>query len=502
MKLFMKRILFLGIFLTLGIVSNPVHAQEAQPMPFKGYLYLQPNIGVSQYFGDLNKSDFTNKTPKLGFGAALGYQLSPIFGLRGQFLKTNLYSERSEQNLKLNSNLWDAALNLTVNINDIFSAYNESRKLNFYLFGGAGVTSYKSKLQNLATGALVSENTKSQNELILPIGAGASLKLNDKLSINLEYGDHITLSDDKLDFRSYSDARDHYSYASAGLKIRLGAKDSDGDGVKDKEDACPTVPGKVELAGCPDKDNDGIADKDDACPDVAGLAEFKGCPDTDGDGIPDKDDACPTVAGKKEIAGCPDADNDGIADKDDACPTVAGKKEFKGCPDRDGDGIADKDDACPDVKGLAKFEGCPDTDGDGIPDNQDNCPEVAGIVANKGCPEVLKGALMEKIVYFNTDESVVLAKNILDLKEVVAYMNENPDALVSVAGHTDIRESDEYNLRLSENRADYVIKFLKKKGMKSLKINKSFFGKTKPAADNSTEEGMALNRRVEIRITK
>ncbi|MBA4318645.1 MAG: cell envelope biogenesis protein OmpA, partial [Flavobacterium sp.] len=62
---------------------------------------------------------------------------------------------------------------------------------------------------------------------------------------------------------------------------------------------------------------------------------FKGCPDTDGDGIADKDDKCPTVAGPKENGGCPvlDADKDGVADKDDDCPTVAGPASNKGCPE-------------------------------------------------------------------------------------------------------------------------------------------------------------------------
>jgi hypothetical protein len=68
-----------------------------------------------------------------------------------------------------------------------------------------------------------------------------------------------------------------------------------------------------------DTDGDGIFDKDDACPDVAGLKEFNGCPDTDGDGIQDSADSCPDVAGLAALNGCPDTDGDGIADKDDEC---------------------------------------------------------------------------------------------------------------------------------------------------------------------------------------
>jgi OmpA-OmpF porin, OOP family len=487
----------------LQIVASRLYAQsDTIKQPFTGYLYLQPNAGISQYYGDLNENDFYNNNPQFGFGAVLGYQLSPVFGVRTQFLKTKLYGEKTSQNLKFTSDLWDATLNLTININEIFAEYNDKRFLNFYVFTGGGLTSYKSKIENLATGEVENEHTDRQNEFILPIGAGMAFRISNSLSANLEYSDNITFKSNQLDFADGNKKNDHYSYFSAGLQFRFGSKDTDKDGIKDKADLCPETPGKVELAGCPDKDNDGIADNDDACPDVAGKAEFKGCPDTDGDNIPDKDDECPTIAGSKALYGCPDKDGDGIADKDDKCPDLAGKREYGGCPDRDGDGVTDNIDACPDVKGLTVFSGCPDTDGDGIPDNKDNCPDVAGVAANNGCPEALQGALMQKIVYFNADESIVLAQNIIDLNEVAAYMNEHPDATVSVAGHTDSRESVEYNLRLSERRADYVIKYLKKKGMKNAKIDKSFFGKSNPVADNKTAEGRALNRRVEIKITQ
>ncbi len=505
MSNYLKRLSIVVIsIIALQSISFRGFAQDENVgQPFKSYLYLQPNVGVSQYFGDVNKEDYWNENPKLGLGVALGYQLSPLFGLRGQFMKTNLVSERSDQNSKLNSDLWDAGLNLTFNINEIFADYNEKRFINLYLFTGAGISSFKSELANITTAAIINEHSARQSSFFLPLGAGASFRLSNSMSINLEYGDRTVFDGEILDFNDKGKAsNDHYSYGSIGLQIKLAAKDTDRDGVKDKDDLCPEITGKLELAGCPDKDNDGIADKDDACPDVAGKPEFKGCPDKDGDGIIDSEDACPEVAGKKDMNGCPDKDNDGVADKDDKCPDMAGKKELSGCPDRDGDGLADNDDLCPDIKGLAEFKGCPDTDGDGIPDNLDKCPDVFGVAATNGCPEKLKGAVLEKIVYFDTDKSIALAKNIIDLNEIAAYMNENPDAIISIAGHADWRESVEYNLRLSERRADYVIAYLKKKGMKSEKIEKSFFGESNPIADNNTREGRALNRRVEIKITK
>jgi len=92
-----------------------------------------------------------------------------------------------------------------------------------------------------------------------------------------------------------------------GLNLTFGRKekDRDKDGVIDKEDECPDIPGPVELNGCPDRDGDGIIDMYDKCPDDPGLAEFQGCPDRDGDKVIDKDDKCPDVPGPVENKGCP-----------------------------------------------------------------------------------------------------------------------------------------------------------------------------------------------------
>ena len=90
------------------------------------------------------------------------------------------------------------------------------------------------------------------------------------------------------------------------------------------------------LNGCPDKDADGVADKDDKCPDVPGIAKYQGCPipDTDNDGVNDEEDKCIDVAGVARFQGCPipDRDNDGVNDEEDRCPDVAGAPDNEGCP--------------------------------------------------------------------------------------------------------------------------------------------------------------------------
>ena len=116
--------------------------------------------------------------------------------------------------------------------------------------------------------------------------------------------------------------------------------------------------------------------------------------DTDGDGIMDSQDKCPTVPGVAKYNGCPvpDTDGDGINDDNDKCPTVKGLAKYNGCPvpDRDRDGINDEEDKCPDVPGVARYQGCPlpARDKDGINDEEDKCPDAPGVKENNGCPLV------------------------------------------------------------------------------------------------------------------
>jgi outer membrane protein OmpA-like peptidoglycan-associated protein/opacity protein-like surface antigen len=489
----------------LGINALILSAQQAEEKvvdPFMPHFTFQVNGGGTEYFGDLNKDNLFNNNLRFGYGAALGYDFSKIFGLRTQFVKGTLFSERESKALKLNTDFWDLSLQLTVNVNNIFVPYNSNRFANFYLIGGGGLTSFEAELSDFSSGDIDTVSGSRQNEVFIPLGVGTSFRLSEKVNLNLEYSDHLTFNDNTLDLFTATKGRDHYSYISAGISIFFGGpRDKDKDKVKDKEDRCPEIPGKIELEGCPDSDNDGIADDRDECPSVAGKAEFKGCPDSDGDGTPDKLDDCPNASGLKELKGCPDQDKDGIADKDDKCPGAAGKKEFGGCPDKDGDGIIDKDDKCPDVAGLTSLSGCPDKDKDGVADQEDKCPDVAGTIANSGCPEEEK-ILVNEVVYFNTDGAIVIAKYNQLLNKVAETLRDNPGIRVAVEGHTDSRESKMYNMRLSERRADFVMKFFTDRGIDPSRLVKNFFGESKPAVSNETEEGMALNRRVEILSVK
>jgi len=261
--------------------------------------------------------------------------------------------------------------------------------------------------------------------------------------------------------------------------------------------------------GGKDTDGDGIYDKDDACPEVAGLKQFNGCPDTDGDGIIDGSDACPDVFGLAALNGCPDTDGDGIADKDDACPTVAGLAAFQGCPDTDGDGVTDASDKCPTVKGPKENAGCPwlDTDGDSVLDKDDKCPTVKGTVANFGCPEVSEEIIKTlnnygKVILFDSGKATFKKGTYTVLESINSILKEYPYSKFQVEGHCDSDGSNEMNQTLSENRAAAVKNYLVENGIATDRLRSTGFGETKPIATNKTAKGKAMNRRVEISLIK
>jgi OOP family OmpA-OmpF porin len=311
------------------------------------------------------------------------------------------------------------------------------------------------------------------------IGAGT---VNGGLGLNIWFSENLGLTLQSSYKHAFEDYGVKHFQHLAGISVKFGGTDTDGDG---------------------------IYDKDDACPEVAGLEAFNGCPDADGDGIEDSKDACPNEAGSKEMNGCPDADGDGVADKDDACPNEAGLPALAGCPDADGDGVADKDDACPSEAGPAENKGCPwpDRDGDTVLDKDDLCPDTVGTVANKGCPELTEAVQKAlnnyaKTILFDTGKSSIKAESTSVMVDIIGILKEYPNAKFTVEGHTDSVGSEKLNQSLSESRALSVKEFLVDKGIEEFRLSAVGYGESKPMATNNTRAGRTQNRRVEINLVK
>ncbi len=232
--------------------------------------------------------------------------------------------------------------------------------------------------------------------------------------------------------------------AFIGFLFEPSIGDRDGDGIKDDVDKCPDEP----------EDFDDFEDED-GCPD----------PDNDKDGILDVDDLCPNQP----------EDKDGFEDQD-GCPD----------PDNDKDGILDKDDKCPNAPET--YNGFQDEDG---------CPD-------KGIVRVRRGViqLFDKI-HFETARATIKPISFPILNAVAASLKGNPQLkLVEVQGHADERGDDDYNMRLTEDRAQAVKQYLIGHGIDAERLQAHGYGETKPICARHNDTCWSQNRRVEFIILR
>ena len=269
--------------------------------------------------------------------------------------------------------------------------------------------------------------------------------------------------------------------------------DTDLDGYFDDVDACIDDPEDFDEFqdedGCPepDNDNDGVPDVMDGETDDIGFGMCRNDPE-DVDNFEDEN-------------GCPDPDNDGdeVLDVDDGDADESGYgvcrndpedydlfEDENGCPDPDNDEdeILDVDDACPNEPEV--YNDFEDVDG---------CPDESFITIT--CDEIQ----IDDRIYFETDSDVIMSRSFGLLNQVAEVLVARSDLLlISIEGHTDSRGSSRHNRDLSTRRAASVVRYLNEQGVEQDRLTSTGFGEDSPIATNDTDEGMALNRRVEFRI--
>ena len=340
-------------------------------------------------------------------------------------------------------------------------------------------------------------NVYKKTELDYNGELGFRFLMTSNFSMNISGGVQLSPRD-YLDDIAVGTSNDMFYYASVGFSFSFFSdNDSDGDGVPDSRDICPETPKglAVDEYGCPiDSDHDGVPDYKDKCPNTP-------------KGVPVDKDGCPL-----------DSDGDGVPDFRDVCPdTPKGVKvDDLGCPlDSDGDGVPDYKDKCPNTPSGVQVDsfGCPiDSDHDGVPDYLDKCPDTApGVkVDSTGCP--VKEEIKEKQVpeqevsrvtlsagaTFAFGKSELRPSAFKELDKIIKTMKDHPGSRWLIAGYTDNVGSDKINKSVSVARAKAVEEYLVANGINITRLKIEGYGKTNPVASNSTEEGRAKNRRVEI----
>lgn len=315
----------------------------------------------------------------------------------------------------------------------------DSHLVHPYIGGGYGLTKFKVRSPTYQGDDLESDDDQVGT---YQIGAGVGIDLTDNLELSFDYR-YVRSKTAEFDFDPEAAGNTETKYKASSAMVGLRYYFSS------KEEPAP-VPEVLEPVA------------------VVPVAAICGdATDNDGDGLVDF----------PADPGCSAADD---ADETDPAACSDGK-------DNDGDGLSD----FPGDKGCSAADDTDETD-------PCRAPEPGEAVSLKGCGTgdviVLRGVNFE----FNKSNLTANAKTIMDgvASELAAY----PGIKIELSGHTDSKGSDEYNQKLSEKRANSVRQYLIGKNVASERITAVGMGEGQPVADNETDEGRELNRRVELKV--
>ncbi|MDD3732183.1 MAG: OmpA family protein [candidate division Zixibacteria bacterium] len=526
----------LTVFLLLTLImlaAVPLSAAEREGrngIGFRGSLF------APLYEGD-DFSRFENKYEPFmlgwGIGVNFSHHFTRRFALNLSLDYASTYDDStasSDQSFKfLSSDDASAKIDgIIIGVTGSYFFFPES-KFQPYLLGGFGFDLW------WLNDRLI-DDTYRANDFTFKIGAGLEVWVTERFTVDLQgvftYDVHNlynNMPDDFYGVYDWTEPEDRpfivHFQPSIGITYYFGGGvDTDKDGVNDKKDQCPDTPlgAHVDKAGCPlDSDADGVYNGLDTCANtpVGAKVDKFGCPlDTDMDGVFDGLDKCPETpeAVPVDADGCPfDTDKDGVPDYKDREPDTplgAVVDEYGVAIDSDKDGVPDGLDKCPDTPAGAAIDpfGCPyDADQDGVADSLDKCLGTpAGIkVDETGCPIVKR--IEEKItlsnkIAFASGSFELLEGGKVVLDEIAESMRAYPDTRIKISGFADATGPADFNLELSQKRADAVKAYIVNKGVDAERMTSVGYGEDPQyfIGDNDTSEGRLMNRRVEIESIK
>jgi len=371
-----------------------------------------------------------------------------------------------------------------------------------YLYFGGGVLFYD--VQTVPPNWSANEADLTDSTPLLLAGLGFDFRLSESITFDLNGGLGYSFSDDLNPIIVKDD--DSYLGALAGLTFSVGGgdPDPDGDGLMTKEEKkIGTDPKNY------DTDGDGLSDGSEvniyktnplkADSDGEGLndkAEIQvhgtnpNMADSDGDGLDDAAEIVDYKTNPLEV----DTDEDNLSDYDE----VMTHKTDPLMADTDGDGLPDNDELSFNSNPLVV-----DTDGGGLndfdeylkekdPQNPEDDVEKEVLKTEVGVPIVLDG------IKFAINSAKIEPESETILMRALNTLEAYPDMTVEINGYTDITGSREYNMMLSQKRADSVKAWLIDHGIEGERLVARGLGPDNPIAPNTTREGRQKNRRIEF----
>lgn len=484
---------------------------NVDPKKFLKDWSLNIHFGTTTPFTDIRSYDWSRQTKKpseLQWGAGLGltkmfnsafglnvdYTLGKLLGRtveRGGFAEERqywkqLFPERTEADgpVYFKTNVFhQATVNFYIDWLGLGTSYNKfiksqltgkpikSRKFAFYTKIGVGLIRTSSQIYNVKDDKPITNNnylrgyTNKFTEVVFPLGVGMKFKVSKAFDIGIEGTFTFTNSDklDALQFQSRVDGdrtvnslskinRDAYAYVNVNFAYkfgRIGSQKEHVEWVNPLAFIMANVP-KPKEVNLKDTDGDGVLDILDKEPTTeAGLAvDAHGVTlDSDKDGCPDTKDAEPFSSPAFPIVDC----------KNVLPEAVTTTETPKGVP-YDDEAVTKK---------IQKVE--------------DNIWKLTSI-------------------YYDVNKANITPSSSEELRKIGVLMSTNPDMKVNVKGNTDVRGSSEFNQKLSENRVNAAIKFLKDNySISEDRFIKLPMGKSDPLIKDATNENQhQSNRRVDF----
>jgi OmpA-OmpF porin, OOP family len=501
----MKKVSLLAIIFaccsTLASAQAQYNPKAAYEGPYKMNTWsVSVYTGPSQFYGDLRQYDYWPVTKQsfdsqseagtYHFGASLGKQLTYLFGARLDLGLGNLAGmKRRIYASYFRANYVQADISGTVNLKGLLFGPNKMKRWKADVYAGVGQIFFKSTAYELGTGRIRRRSDDSpalRNDIVnlnkaaakytqewsIPVGFALNYEINKDFDLGLDFrlnnvntekldatigGDATSIFDCPTCGRLWeqgvgdgfspgnvsgapkgNSALDKYGFAAISLTYKLGQKKMQVEKRNGKYVYNPDA-GIYHLRYTDPK----LLVKP---PKILTLAEI---------------DSVAKANKPKEIDPrlLTDTDNDGVSDFFDKEPTTPAGSVVTGAGQK-----IDFDKYC------------------------------ATAAPNMPCAEIFTNVL------FDTDKAIIKPEYYDVLTKVVELMNKTT-CRMQLAGHTDRRSSDRYNVALSERRVNAVKQYLAQAGLKDVnRIVIDAFGSFKPVADNGTVEGLKRNRRVELKL--
>ena len=471
-------------------------AGAAVESPDYGRWYVSPAIGFWNFEGDEPLEDGFYGSLRVGYDYSEWwmFEVNAIFApsldenLSGHYWDGK-YQEQPESKSKGDDKYFDHTWGLQL-YGDAMLHFTSWERLDPYVIFGIGLETF---------GKDVMEDSCSLNARV---GAGLMYHIND--SWTLRFDTRVNLAGYNTEFNHTVDVGFIYRFGAAEIAkdpdiAVVAPVDSDGDGLTDDEE--------LRIGTDPhnwDTDGDGLSDGDEVKTHKTNPLN----PDTDGDGLLDGDEVKTYRTNPLD----PDTDRDGLKDGEEVVTYKTNPLD----PDTDHDGLRDGDE----VKTHRTDPLNPDSDYDMLSDGY----EVLKTKTDPLDPDTDKGGVRDghEVIYdktdpldpsddilffelninFDTDKDVIKPEFFEQLDKVADVMLRNPGSTAVVEGHADQRRTSKrnYNITLSQKRAQSVSRYLQQKGIGADRIKAIGYGFDHPKAANDPVSGNLANRRVEVYI--